>query len=178
MMEGSGTPDLNKLLGWVDPQTNLPYLITHRQVLAWREYHQLSMNYPDRSDLYGMNVACQVARSNAKHPNTLQPMHFKLTVGKDSSTMTKAERDRIAVENRNARIARFGGIERYTVMKLNEKGELELVRPALVGPGTPNPGRCINPLMRQPNAEEWEAHRKRIQSRVTNRGRRNSADGS
>lgn len=65
---------LHDLLGWPGP-------MTHRQFLAWQAWLDEQWDRPDRTDQYLMQIACEVARANAKHPDRLRLEHFRLRFG-------------------------------------------------------------------------------------------------
>lgn len=58
-------------MGWSGP-------MTHRQFEVWSTWLNMENNQPSRSDYYAMQIAFYVARSAAKHPNSINFKSFKL----------------------------------------------------------------------------------------------------
>jgi hypothetical protein len=160
MMEGVHPPDyLSTLLDWIDPVTNKPFSLTHRQAIAWEEYTLLALEYPTRADYYAMVIACQVARSNAKDPASVRLSNFRLSI---EGGMTRADRDKHVQEIIASRVAAHGGIEAYDVMKFDEQGNLVMVREATKGPVKPP-----NPMVRPPSDDARRAFHNRIRRTVS-----------
>lgn len=144
MIDKGQASNLNEILNWTTP-------ITHRQVTASIEWTFLSLNYPDRNDFYQMMVACTVARSNSKTPQAIQPNQFRLNFGGDKP-ISRAERDKRALQVRDERIAARGGLDRYTIMD----AQGNIVRPALK-PMRGESNVPKNPLLRSPSVAERNA---------------------
>jgi hypothetical protein len=51
---------------------------THRQYLSWMHWLNEEWDNPSRTDLYLMQVACEVRRVLARHPNKVTMSDFKL----------------------------------------------------------------------------------------------------
>lgn len=58
-------------MGWNGP-------MTHRQFLVWQVWLDEEMNNPSREDHYLMQIAQEVAKTRAKHPNQVKLEGFKL----------------------------------------------------------------------------------------------------
>lgn len=140
------------------------------------------MNYPDRNNFYQMMQACTTARSNSKTPEAIQPNNFRLTFGGDKQ-ISRAERNKRALEIRDARIASRGGLSRYTIMD----AQGNIVRPPTEQTNTAIKfnGAINNPLLRGPTPEEFNAFRERRRAAAQKRPNdprirnpRSSADGN
>lgn len=55
--------------------------MTHWQYQAWQVWLRAQWDVPDRSDVYQMQTAAAVTRSNAKHPNRVKLKDFILKFG-------------------------------------------------------------------------------------------------
>lgn len=141
------------------------------------EFTFLSMNYPDRENFYQMMIACQVARSNSKTPQAIQPGNFRLTFGGDKP-ISREERTKRALEVRDARIASRGGLGKYTLMDV--KGNvISPPREPLRSSRQDGPQVYTNPLLRPPSPEEIKQFQERQRLRADPRVRnpRSSSDG-
>lgn len=143
------------------------------------EFTFLSMNYPDRENFYQMMIACQVARSNSKTPQAIQPGNFRLTFGSDKP-ITREERDKRALEVRDARIAARGGLGKYTLMDA-QGNVIAPPKEPIHGSGQSRSQVHGNPLLRQPSPEEIKQFQERQRSMRAGdprvRNPRSSSDG-
>jgi hypothetical protein len=64
------------LLGWEGP-------ITHRQFAAWCAWEEMELDNPSRTDVYLMQVACEVRRAAVKNPGRVKLKDFLLKFGTD-----------------------------------------------------------------------------------------------
>lgn len=69
---------------------------TDRQKLVALKWLQTEIENPSRSDLYSMQIACEVRRVLSKNPNSIKLKDFLLTMTNPSSPQGKASADNIA----------------------------------------------------------------------------------
>lgn len=79
-------------MGWPGP-------LTHRQFLVWGHWLDGEWNRPDRGDKYLQQVAYEVRRGNAKHPNRVKFEHLELKFrrrGERPNNLTREQAARIS----------------------------------------------------------------------------------
>lgn len=135
------------MLDWRGP-------LTHRQSVAWGEWFRIALNLPSRDNYYQMLIACQTARNQAKHPNSVQPQHFLLKFTPGDVTVKKEERDKQIAMAKAHRAVWMGGVETMTVVDVHGN--------VLRHPIKPVGGGFINPRIRPP---ERKPDRTRVETR-------------
>ena len=111
--------------------------MTHRQFVLWGRWLEEQWDRPSRGDYYLMQVACQVARVLAKHPDKIKLEHFQLRFSDPASDTAPSARNTAAAEQHRKNQmawskskwlgAMRGTIEHRTISKAEaiERGFLE-----------------------------------------------------
>lgn len=91
---------LNEYMGWDGPTTN-------RQHLVWVEWLKMQWNAPNRTDHYLMQVAAEVARQWAKHPQSCKLGNFIIQFGGDKP-LTPTQRKRQIQDSKDRWLSAVG----------------------------------------------------------------------
>jgi len=68
---------------------------TSSEFVAWCEYFEDEWNKPDRADYYLAQIACEIRRSQAKHPGSIKLKDFILRFKpKEGKKLTKTQLER------------------------------------------------------------------------------------